>query len=789
MSDKTKNTDKLPLDKDGDKDKKNDKKFKMSDIPSKQMWGWVFILILIPLFFLMFLAGSDKKTVEISASEFENQLNQNNVIEIVFEEQNSSTLPVITGTMKKTTPIISANGEDANTIRFKTKVVYTDRLDKLIEEKCPNRKIETSNSFITNMLYTLLPTILLVVLLFFMYSRMMKSAGNGAMQFGKSRAKISDGSKEKVMFKDVAGAVEAKEDMEEIVEYLKDPGKFKRLGGKIPRGVLMVGPPGTGKTLLAKAIAGEADVPFFSISGSDFVEMFVGVGASRVRDMFKEGHKHAPCLIFIDEIDAVGRSRFTGIGGGHDEREQTLNALLVEMDGFEANSGVIILAATNRPDVLDPALLRPGRFDRQISIDLPDMRGRYGILNIHAKKVKMNKNVDLHQIARATPGFSGADLASLVNEAALLATRRNKESVEMDELEESRDKVRWGKERRSRHMDERDRKLTAYHESGHALVGMLCENAPPLHKITIIPRGVAYLGATMSLPEQDKIHMTRNELLDHVAVCFGGRVAEEIIFGDVTTGASQDIVDATNTVKKMVCCWGMSERLSLINYGNREEPVFVGRDMSKGADYSPETAREIDLEIRKIIREAEDRVRQLLKDNKDKLVKLSETLLERETMNAPEVYELLEMEMPESKRSPEDIKRDFVDDDKLMAKDNSELEAEQKKNGADRNESANVPKEKQDGNGKKDEKIEAEESEKALSRLKDVLGKIPKEVLKDLKLEADAEKKKPEISVDLDKEKTVLAASEKKAEGSLDDKQEADAEKTEDASEDNKKNS
>ncbi|MFA6724253.1 MAG: ATP-dependent zinc metalloprotease FtsH, partial [Lentisphaeria bacterium] len=452
-----------------------------------------------------------------------------------------------------------------------------------------------------------------------------------------------------VTFNDVVGIEEAKEDVQEIVEYLKKPAHFKRLGGKIPRGVLMVGPPGTGKTLLAKAIAGEAEVPFFSISGSDFVEMFVGVGASRVRDMFEEGKKCAPCLIFIDEIDSVGRSRFSGIGGGHDEREQTLNALLVEMDGFEANSGVIVLAATNRPDVLDPALLRPGRFDRQIAIDLPDLQGRLAILNVHAKKIAIDPEADMRIVARGTPGFSGADLANLINEAALLATRRNLDKVGLPELEESRDKVRWGKERRSRRIDEKDRRLTAYHEAGHALVGMFCENATPLHKITIIPRGAAYLGATMHLPEQDQVHLSRKELLDHIAVCIGGRLAEEMIFDDVTTGASMDIMQATDIARKMVCQWGMSQKMGFINYAGAREHIFLGRDLTRSEDYGQETAREIDLEVRLIIDAAYERVRDILHTNLDKLKLLADTLLEKETMNAEEVYALLEMEMPPSK--------------------------------------------------------------------------------------------------------------------------------------------
>jgi cell division protease FtsH len=433
----------------------------------------------------------------------------------------------------------------------------------------------------------------------------------------------------------------------------------------------MVGPPGTGKTLLAKAIAGEADVPFFSISGSDFVEMFVGVGASRVRDMFEEGKKHSPCLIFIDEIDAVGRSRFSGIGGGHDEREQTLNALLVEMDGFEVNSGVIVIAATNRPDVLDPALLRPGRFDRQIVIDLPDLRGRLGILKIHAAKIKLDPSVDLKVIARGTTGFSGADLANLINEAALIATRGGKETVGLDDLEAARDKVCFGKERRSRKVTEKDRKLTAYHEGGHALVNMLCEHTIPLHKITIIPRGQAG-GMTMFLPEQDIYHRSYNELRDSIAVALGGRAAEELVLEDISTGASGDIRQATETAKKMVCQYGMSRRMGPVNYIGREEHIFLGRDITRSEDFSPETAREIDLEIRGLVEEGQKRALALLKDNLDKLHKLAEALLERETMTAQEVYDLLEMEMPEHAAESDD---DFGPDESAAKDDGPKMAA------------------------------------------------------------------------------------------------------------------
>lgn len=636
----------------------------------KQIIFWIIILLIIPFALFFFNPRDSEGVLSLNSSQFEKHLLAGEVDSVKIETQSGNAVQEVSG------KIIFDNG--ASERSFKVKVLYTDNLDELIREHCPNREVKAANNFLPSLLYSLLPILLLVVLLSFVYSRAMRSAGKGALQFGKSRARMLSNTGEKVTFNDVVGIEEAKEDVQEIVEYLKDPSRFRRLGGKIPRGVLMVGPPGTGKTMLAKAIAGEAEVPFFSISGSDFVEMFVGVGASRVRDMFEEGKKCAPCLIFIDEIDSVGRSRFTGIGGGHDEREQTLNALLVEMDGFEANSGVIVLAATNRPDVLDPALLRPGRFDRQIAIDLPDLHGRLAILNVHAKKITIDPNADMGIIARGTPGFSGADLANLINEAALLATRKNLDAVGIEELEESRDKVRWGKERRSRRIDEKDRRLTAYHEAGHALVGMFCEYALPLHKITIIPRGVAYLGATMSLPEQDQVHLSKNELLDHIAVSIGGRVAEELIFEDVTTGAAMDIMQASDIARKMICQWGMSSRLGFINYAGTQQHVFLGRDITRGDDYGPETAREIDLEVRDIIQKSYDRVREILETNLDKLKLLAETLLEKETMNAEEVYDLLEMTMPEAKAIVDELstKENEAEEDKQVTDSETQTETE-----------------------------------------------------------------------------------------------------------------
>ena len=485
------------------------------------------------------------------------------------------------------------------------------------------------------------PMLLLIgVWIFFM--RQMQSGSGRAMGFGKSRAKLLNENKDKVTFKDVAGIDEAKAELEEIVEFLKDPTKFQRLGGKIPKGALLVGPPGTGKTLLARAIAGEANVPFFSISGSDFVEMFVGVGASRVRDMFEQGRKSAPCIIFIDEIDAVGRHRGAGLGGGNDEREQTLNQLLVEMDGFDSTQGVILIAATNRPDVLDPALLRPGRFDRQVVVPNPDIQGRRMILDVHTRKLALAPDVDIKVIARGTPGFSGADLANLSNEAALLAARRNKRLVTMHDFEDAKDKVMMGAERRSMVMTLKEKELTAYHEAGHALVGIFTPGNDPLHKVTIIPRGRA-LGVTMNLPERDKYSETKTEMKAKLAMIFGGRVAEEIIFGkeNITSGASNDILQATQRARAMVVEWGMSDILGPLRYSENEEDVFLGRSVTQRKSMSDETAKLIDQEIRKLIDNAESHARKILKKHLKHLHGLAKALLEFETLSGDEVKELI----------------------------------------------------------------------------------------------------------------------------------------------------
>jgi cell division protease FtsH len=524
----------------------------------------------------------------------------------------------------------------------KFKVVYDEKQDvaKLLSDKGVAFEVVQQNPYVWQALSAAIPVMLILGLLYFLFVRQMKIAGKGAMSFGKSRAKLLTRGKNRITFEDVAGVDEAREEVQEIVEFLKDPKRFQKLGGRIPKGVLLVGPPGSGKTLLAKAIAGEANVPFFSISGSDFVEMFVGVGASRVRDMFEQGKKNAPCIIFIDEIDAVGRSRFSGIGGGHDEREQTLNALLVEMDGFDTQEGIIIIAATNRPDVLDTALLRPGRFDRQIVVDLPSLDGREGILKIHARRIKLSREADLKIIARGTPGFSGADLANLVNEAALLAARRNADAVELRDLEEARDKVRWGRERRSRLMDDKEKRLTAYHEAGHAIVLALVEEAEPLHKVTIIPRGQA-LGATMQLPEKDSYTQGRKKLVSMLAGLMGGRAAEELACSDITTGAQSDLKQATRIARLMVCDWGMSAELGPQAYGDREELLFLGREVSRNQDYSEATAQKIDSEVNRMLRAAYQQAIDILTTNRDKLDLVARMLLERETLDGREVVELV----------------------------------------------------------------------------------------------------------------------------------------------------
>ena len=533
--------------------------------------------------------------------------------------------------------------ETAPSEHFRTQVnlQYNSNLRDFLQEHELEANPRADTNVMASTVMGFLPVAMFLLVLYFLFRQQIRSAGRGALSFGKSKARVMSRDKNKVTFKDVAGVEEAKDELQEIVEFLRDPKRFQKLGGHIPKGVLMVGSPGTGKTLLARAIAGEADVPFFSISGSDFVEMFVGVGASRVRDMFEQGKKNAPCLIFIDEIDAVGRHRGHGLGGGHDEREQTLNALLVEMDGFDTQEGVIIIAATNRPDVLDPALLRPGRFDRQVTVSLPDVKGREEILRVHAKKVKLAEDVDLAVIARGTPGYSGAELANVINEAALLAARRGLKGITKQELEEARDKVRWGKERRSLAMSDKEKENTAYHEAGHALLGLLLKHTDPLHKVTIIPRGPS-LGSTMYLPLEDKYTQRKNELLDRLVMIMGGRVAEEIVFGDVTNGARGDINQATDIARRMVCEWGMSDKMGMVEYGEHQEHVFLGRDISRSRNYSEATAQQIDHEVHGLCDHAYQQAKEMLTARRETLEAIAKALLEYETLDGSHIREIMD---------------------------------------------------------------------------------------------------------------------------------------------------
>ena len=493
---------------------------------------------------------------------------------------------------------------------------------------------------------------LLIIGIWIFFMRQMQSGGNKALSFGKSKAKLQSSQGKKITFRDVAGVDEAKEELQEVIEFLKEPQKFQKLGGRIPKGVLLLGPPGTGKTLLAKAIAGEANVPFFSISGSDFVEMFVGVGASRVRDLFEQGKKNAPCIVFIDEIDAVGRHRGAGLGGGHDEREQTLNQLLVEMDGFESNEGVILIAATNRPDVLDPALLRPGRFDRRIVVPRPDVRGREEILRVHTRRIPLSDDVDVGVIARGSPGFSGADLANLVNEAALMAARVNKKSVAMEDFEGAKDKVLMGAERKSMIISEKEKRTTAYHEAGHALVAYLHPDSDPLHKVTIIPRGLA-LGVTQQLPEDDRHTFTLEYLYGRIAVAMGGRLAEEIFLDTRTTGAGNDIETATELARKMVCEWGMSESLGPLTFGKKDEAIFLGKELAQHKDYSESTAIHIDREVKRIITDCYEAARKLLLENRDAMDRIANALLEREVLDGSDIARLVKGEALDPIKPPE----------------------------------------------------------------------------------------------------------------------------------------
>ena len=547
----------------------------------------------------------------------------------------------IQGNFKNPAYIASTSEDEYQTLPFFVTGRVTESEYKDLRDILGDKLNEKPSSTIwTDLLFSLLPFLLIIGLLYFLFVRQLRMAGKGALNFGKSKAKLLSRENEKIVFDNVAGCDEAKEEVSEIVDFLKDPKRFRKIGGKIPKGVLMVGPPGTGKTLLAKAVAGEADVPFFSISGSDFVEMFVGVGAARVRDMFEQGRKSAPCLIFIDEIDAVGRQRGAGLGGGNDEREQTLNSLLVEMDGFDGHEGVIIIAATNRPDVLDNALLRPGRFDRQVVIDLPDLEGREAILKVHAKKIKLSEDVDLNSLARATAGFSGADLANLLNEGALIAARRRKKMAERIDLDDAREKISFGTERK-RVMDDEDRKIIAYHEAGHAIVQAVVDDGLlPIHKVTIIPRGQS-LGSTMFTPKKDILNHSKRRVLNQVCCAMGGRAAEEIEIGDVTSGAAGDIRMATNIARSMVCDWGMSE-LGMISFGDKQDQVFLGKELSRAQNYSEETAQKIDYAIKDIIDVQYERAKKILNENIEALHTSANALLEHETIEGKHIHEIID---------------------------------------------------------------------------------------------------------------------------------------------------
>ncbi len=604
---------------------------------TKNILLWLVIAMVLMSVFNNFTDPNSGSNGEIDYSTFLSQVRQGNVAAVEIDDE------IIRG--------VTHGGESF--------ITYAPNDPKLVDDLVSNKvdikaKKEEETSLLMHLLISSFPILLLIGVWIFFMKQMQGGGRGGALSFGKSKARMLTEDKNQITFDDVAGVDEAQEEVEELVEFLRDPSRFRKLGGRIPRGVLMTGLPGTGKTLLAKAIAGEAKVPFFTISGSDFVEMFVGVGASRVRDMFDQAKKHAPCIIFIDEIDAVGRQRGAGLGGGHDEREQTLNQLLVEMDGFDASEGVIVIAATNRPDVLDPALLRPGRFDRQVTVPLPDIRGREAILNVHIKKVPLDKDIDLEIIARGTPGFSGADLANLINEAALFAARANEKVVSMEQFEKAKDKVLMGVERRSIVMPEEERKNTAYHESGHTVVAkVLSEHTDPVHKVTIIPRGRA-LGVTMQLPVEDRYSHNREYLLARIAVLMGGRIAEEVFMNQMTTGASNDFEQATQLAQNMVSRWGMSDELGPRVYGDNQSEVFLGREMGTQRNVSPDTAEKVENEVSRIIQQEYARAREIIEKNRDKIEVMGKALLEWETLDSSQVDEIMAGKKPTPPPMPSD---------------------------------------------------------------------------------------------------------------------------------------
>lgn len=604
---------------------------------AKNVFLWIVIIVAVVVLWNFLNTVRSGNVDEVNYSDFTSMVKNDNIrsnptspVTLSGNKVEGSYIDSVTGTERKFRVIIPKGSEEtiANTLNEKGIIVKVNDDDQ--------------NSFVYMLLTSWFPIILFVGFWIFLM-RQMQSGGNKALSFGKSRAKLSTNHQKKVTFKDVAGVEEAKEELQEIIEFLKEPQKFQKLGGRMPKGVLLMGPPGTGKTLLARAIAGEASVPFFSISGSDFVEMFVGVGASRVRDLFEQGKKNAPCIIFIDEIDAVGRHRGAGLGGGHDEREQTLNQLLVEMDGFESNEGVILIAATNRPDVLDPALLRPGRIDREVVVTLPDIKGREGIIKVHTRRIPFAKDVDISILARGTPGMSGAQLANLVNEAALNAARFDRKSVAMADFEEAKDKVLMGKERKSMIMSDEEKRNTAYHEAGHALAAHLLPDTDPLHKVTIIPRGRA-LGVTTQLPAEDKYSYTREYMEASLTILLAGRVAEELVLGSCTTGASNDLERVTERARKMVCEWGMSEEIGPLSYGKKEEQIFLGREIAQHQDYSENTAMQIDKEVKKVVMVAFANAKKLLEENRDALILVAEALLEYETLDGNEVTAVIKGE-------------------------------------------------------------------------------------------------------------------------------------------------
>ncbi|MDX2109632.1 MAG: ATP-dependent zinc metalloprotease FtsH [Verrucomicrobiota bacterium] len=618
--------------------------------PAKVILIWLGIICVIISIYL-YSAPPSSNHKEWKISDVLKEAEAGNIAEGIIKTEPSEgiNIVVIEGKLKPTGLEAVTVGSKVPEVRFSARGRLTDDNLNRLQQTGVFKELP-SGSVMKDIVSMLLPLVLFVGVIYFLFVRQMRMAGKGAMSFGKSRAKMLTRDREKVTFKEVAGCDEAKEEVSEIVEFLRDPKKFQKIGGRIPKGVLLVGPPGTGKTLLARAVAGEADVPFFSISGSDFVEMFVGVGAARVRDMFEQGRKSAPCIIFIDEIDAVGRQRGAGLGGGNDEREQTLNSLLVEMDGFDAHEGVIIVAATNRPDVLDSALLRPGRFDRQVTIDLPDITGREEVLRVHAKKITLSKDVDLSVIARNTPGFSGADLANLLNESALLAARYSKKEVDMSDLDEAREKISFGRERR-RLMDSDDKKITAYHEAGHAIIQAVVDDGKmPLHKVTIIPRGQA-LGMAMFMPKKDILHQSKQFLLDRICTGMGGRVAEELVLKDVTSGASSDIRMVTKIARHMVCDWGMSE-LGPVAYGENQDHIFLGKEITRTQNYSEETARKIDSAILHIVDAQYARARTILLEHMDALEIVTQALLEHETIEGKHVHEVLKYGTIQSEVKP-----------------------------------------------------------------------------------------------------------------------------------------